>query len=52
MNREERIAYCIAQAEEVEATLPPQEDPHLWDGPRLCALMWRYLAERLQEAAP
>lgn len=47
MTTDERIAWCIAHAEEIEATLPPQDDPHTWDSPRLCALMWRFLAERL-----
>ena len=50
MNREDRIAFCIAQAEEIEVTLPPQDDPHMWDTPRLCARMWRDLAARLQYA--
>ena len=50
MTREERIGWCIAQAEEIEATLPPQEDPHMWDSPRLCALMWRTMANRLELA--
>jgi hypothetical protein len=51
MSTDERIRYCIAQAEEIEATLPPQDDPHMWDMPRLCAVMWRDMAERLAEAA-
>lgn len=47
MTREERILWCIQKAEEIEADLPPQEDPHEWDSPRICAQVWRYLAERL-----
>lgn len=49
MTREERIAWCIAHAEEIEVTLPPQEDPHMWDMPRLVARMWRDMAAILAE---
>ena len=47
MTRDERIAWCLAQAEEIEAQLPPQVDPHMWDSPRLAAQMWRTLARYL-----
>jgi len=50
MTTDERIAWCIAHAEEIEATLPPQEDPHMWDMPRLCAAFWREMAARLEAA--
>ena len=51
MTTDERIAWCIAHAEEIEATLPPQEGPHMWDMPRLIAAFWREMAGRLMEAA-
>lgn len=51
MTKEERIRWCIQQAEEIEADLPPQEDPHEWSSPRLCALTWRMLAKAVAEAA-
>ena len=47
MTPTERAAWCIAQAEEIERDLPPQEDPHIWDAPRMAARTWRYLAERV-----
>ena len=50
MSIDERIRYCIAQTEEIEATLPPQKDPHEWEAPRLVAAMWRDMAKRLAEA--
>ncbi len=51
MTPNERIEWCIANAVEIEATLPPQKDPHLWDMPRLCAVMWRDMAERVRASA-
>ena len=54
MSREERMRWCIAQAEEIEATLPPVEDPHMpvedphmWDTDRMAAAFWRDLADRV-----
>lgn len=47
MNTDERIQWCIAQAEEIEARMAPIEDPHEWDGPRMAAAFWRELARRL-----
>lgn len=47
MSREERVRWCIAQAEEIEATLPPAEDPHMWDTDRMAAAFWRDLADRV-----
>ena len=46
MSREDRVRWCIAQAEEIEATLPPIKDPHEWDMDRLAAEFWRDLADR------
>lgn len=50
MTTEERIAFCIAQAEELERNLGPQEDPNEWESPRLVAAMWRNMAQRLAES--
>lgn len=47
MTTKERIRWCIANAEEIEATLGPQAHPHEWDTPRLCAQFWRELARRM-----
>lgn len=47
MTREERIRWCIEQAEEFEALMEPVTDPHMWDTPRMLAQFWRDLAERL-----
>lgn len=30
MTPKERAAWCIAQAEEMEKDIEPQEDPHQW----------------------
>jgi hypothetical protein len=48
MNVEQRIKWCIAQAEEIERDLPPQEDPHMWTSGQLCARFWRDMAWKLQ----
>jgi len=47
MTIEERIAFCVAKAEEIERDLGPHERPHEWEMPRLVAAMWRDMAERL-----
>ena len=50
MTIEERIAFCVAQAEEIESNLGPQKHPHEWETPRLVAAMWRNMAQRLAES--
>ncbi len=47
MTREQRMNWCLAQAQEIEATLSPQADPHEWDMPRLAAAFWRDMAAKL-----
>lgn len=47
MTTRERIQWCIAQAEAIEAQMLPVDDPHVWDGPRLAAAFWRGMADRL-----
>lgn len=49
MNTEDRIRWCIEQAEEIERDLPPQTDPHEWTGAGLIALALRHIAERMNE---
>lgn len=44
MSNDERIRWCIQRAEEIEAELPPQDDPNVWSSPRMCALFWRDMA--------
>jgi len=50
MTIQERIAFCIAQAEEIERDLEPQKHPHEWEAPRLIAVLWRNVAQRLAES--
>jgi len=47
MTTEERIRWCIAQAEEIEGEMEPVDDPHMWDSRRLAAAFWREMAGRL-----
>ena len=49
MNTEDRIRWCIEQAEEIERDLPPQADPHEWTGAGVIALAFRHIAARLYE---
>jgi hypothetical protein len=49
MTREQRIAWCITQAEAIEVDMEPQIDPHEWNMSQLCAAFWRDMASRLAD---
>ena len=52
MTRDERARWCIQQAEEIEAGLPPQDDPHMWTWDRISAQFWRDMAGKVAAGGP
>lgn len=47
MTPEERAKWCVAQAEEIEARLPPRDDEGLQPIGHVCAEWWREMAFRV-----